>query len=94
MVWEKALVTDDVGPNTKALGRISDRRAVQFWDHDRLLSNEMSESKTGKMIWDWAGIYATGAVWNEAAPKPVYSGRPVMETLKDLEAALARTPQT
>jgi len=76
------------------LGRISDRRAVQFWDHDRLLSSEMGESTTGKMIWDWAGIYPKGTIWNGTAPEPVYHGRPVMETIKDLEAALSRTPQT
>jgi hypothetical protein len=82
-------MTDGVGPNTRALRRISDRRATQFWDKDRLLSHEMGESKTGKKIWDWAGLYAKGAVWNGAAPQPVYSGGPVDETAKDLEKALA-----
>ena len=62
---------------------------MQLWDRDRLLSHEMGESKTGKKIWDWAGIYPKGAIWNGAAPKPVYFGRPVDQTAKHLEQALA-----
>jgi hypothetical protein len=89
VIWEKALITDGTGPNTRALHRVSDPRAIQFWDPDRLLSHEMGESKTGRRIWDWAGIYPHGTVWNGTAPQPVYSGRPVDQTAKDLEAALA-----
>jgi len=89
VVWEKALLTDVGGPNTRALRRIPDRRVVQFWDPGRLLSHEMGESKTGRKIWDWAGVYPKGTVWNGAAPQPLYSARPVVENAKDLDAALA-----
>jgi len=49
----------------------------------------MGESKTGRKIWDWAGVYPKGTVWNGAAPQPLYSARPVVENAKDLDAALA-----
>ena len=91
VVWEKVLITDRTGPNTRALARIRDRRVVQFWDKDRLLSHAMGESEKTEMVWDWAGIYTKGATWNGAAPQPVYSGRPVVDTAKQLDAALARS---
>ena len=91
MVWEKALITDRTGPNTRALRRILDRRATQFWDKDRLLSHDIGESKTGKMIWDWAALYRKGVIWNSTAPQPVFSGSTVIATINDLDAALSGT---
>ena len=90
MVWEKALITDRSGPNTRAMRRIADSRVVQFWDKGRLLSHEMGESKTGKMLWDWVGVYPKGAAWNGTAPQPFYSGRPVVDAAPDLDRALGR----
>ena len=88
MVWEKALITDRSGPNTRAMRRIADSRVVQFWDKDRLLSHEMGESKSGKMLWDWVGVYRKGAVWTGTVPELLYSGRPVVDMAPELDRAL------
>jgi hypothetical protein len=90
VVWEKALMTDRAGPNTRAMRRIPDSRVIQFWDKDRLLSHEMGESKSGKMIWDWAGVYGKGAVWNGTVPEPLYSGGPVVEVAGELDRVVGR----
>jgi hypothetical protein len=90
VVWEKALITDRSGPNTRAMRRISDSRVVQFWDKDRLLSHEMGESKSGKMVWDWVGVYRKGVVWNGTAPESYYSGGPVVDAAPELDGALGR----
>lgn len=91
MVWEKALFTDMMAPNKRALQRIPDPRVTQFWDKERLLSHEMGESKTGKMIWDYAAIYPHDAVWNGTFPQPSYSGRPVVDHTAELAQALSKT---
>jgi hypothetical protein len=90
VVWEKALFSDRAAPNTRTLRRIPDPRATQFWDSDRLLSHEMGESKTGKMIWDYAAIYPHDAVWNGTFPQPSYSGGPVVEHTAELDQVLGR----
>lgn len=51
----------------------------------------MGESKTGKMIWDYAAIYPHDAVWNGAAPQPSYSARPVVDHTAELDQAIGRT---
>ncbi len=79
-----------MGPNTRALRRLSDKRAVQYWDRDRLLSHAMGEDKTGKPVWDWTGLYPKGAVWNGLPPKPQFDGRTIVRASNDLEKALAQ----
>ena len=77
-----------MAPTSGAMRRIPDRRVMQFWDSDRLLSHEMGESKTGKMIWDYAAVYPHEAVWNGTAPRPSFSGGPVVGEVRELENAL------
>ena len=79
-----------MAPNTRALRRIPDKRAIQFWDRDRLLSHAMGEDANGKPVWDWAGLYAKNASWNGAPPKPLFSGRTVIEVADKLDHALAQ----
>jgi hypothetical protein len=38
VVWEPVIRTDLAPPTTATLSRISDSRATQYWDHDRVLS--------------------------------------------------------
>jgi len=89
VVWEKVLDTDLMSPNTRALMRVSDKRARQFWDHGRLLSHAMGEDKTGKPVWDWAGLYPKEAAWNGLPPKPQVDGRTIVRVADDLDKALA-----
>jgi hypothetical protein len=38
VVWQPVLKSDLAPPTTGTLSRISDARAIQYWDHDRALS--------------------------------------------------------
>ncbi len=38
VIWEPVIKTDLAPPTTSALSRISDSRAMQYWDPDRALS--------------------------------------------------------
>ena len=84
------MFTDMMAPSKRALQRIPDPRVTQFWDRERLLSHEMGESKTGKMIWDYAAVFPHEAVWNGTFPQASYSGRPVVSHVLELENALDR----
>lgn len=44
VVWEPILPTDWFTPTSGTLARISDPRAVQFWDHDHVVSRLLSSA--------------------------------------------------
>ena len=44
-VWEPILLTDWSRPTTPALGRMSDRRVVQFWDKEHVLAIVLAASR-------------------------------------------------
>jgi hypothetical protein len=69
--------------------RISDTRAVQYWDRGRLLSKAMGETNRKSVVWDRVIVYPHGAVWSDAAPpKPLVSVGPVVEELPTFMASL------
>jgi len=41
VVWEPVLVTDIAPPTTRTLGLIHDSRAAQYWDRERVLSEDI-----------------------------------------------------
>ncbi len=41
VVWEPVIVTDVAPPTTGALGLIHDLRAAQYWDRERVLSEDI-----------------------------------------------------
>lgn len=78
VVWEPVLLTDWSSPSTAALARLSDIRAVQFWDKNRLISHLMGEHDRHNVVWDYIAVYPPGAVWEHNPPPALYHGNPVV----------------
>ena len=57
--------------------RISDSRAVQFWDKDHLVAKELRQHLSSNqvccerdgIIWDVAALYPSGAHWGASSPE-------------------------
>ena len=84
------LATDWIQPSTATLRRISDPRASQFWDKERLISHSMGEHDRKSIVWDYIAVYPPGALWTERPPEPAYHGRPVVDVTEPARAAIAK----
>ena len=51
VVWEPVIRTDVAPPTTGTLARISDPRAIQYWDRDRLLSTYLMAVARANPSW-------------------------------------------
>lgn len=104
MVWEPILATDLRSPTGATLGRISDRRARQFWDPNHLVAKEIARFSQQKswqpapeccvkqgFQWDEALLYGPHSQWDDRA-KPVYWNGPVFRIAPALEKALNEQP--
>lgn len=101
-VWEPVLTTDYEAPGTAVLARASDTRVEQFWDPGTLLSKRMQpvlkadprpvvgkESLvTGKIVWDYVGLYPPGVRWSDPPPVPEFKGAPVVKIIGALRDQL------
>ena len=87
-IWEPVLPTDFVAPSTAALARIPDRRAAQYWDRNRALSHLLGEHSRSTIVWDYIAVYAPGTLWQDAPPKPVYSGNPVRDAISEAKESI------
>jgi len=90
------LPTDWYRPTRPTLKRLSDSRAVQFWDKSHLIAgqvkqqlqqfhgNEPSCCEQRGHLWYMAAVYTSGVRWGAAAPAfddgPVYRIAPALET--------------
>jgi len=90
VVWEPVLFTDWSSPSTATLGRISNTRAAQFWDKERLISHSMGEHDRRSIVWDYIAVYPRGAVWEASPPEPLYSGGPVIRVIDEARSALSK----
>jgi hypothetical protein len=90
VIWEPVLPTDFVAPSTVALARIPDVRAVQYWDRNRALSHLLGEHNRSTVVWDYIAVYAPGAQWQDALPKPVYSDNPVRDVISGAKESVQR----
>jgi hypothetical protein len=90
VVWEPVLFTDWWSPSTATLGRISNTRAVQFWDKERLISRAMGEHDRGSIVWDNIAVFPAGATWEDRPPHPLYEGGPVVRVLDEARRAVVR----
>jgi hypothetical protein len=88
VVWEPVLATDWGAPSTTALKRISDGRAAQYWDKDRLVSRSMGEHDRKSIVWDHIVVYAPGATWNQKSA--LFSDGPVVKVLGPAREAITR----
>lgn len=108
MVWEPVLSSDHALPTNAVLARAADKRVAQFWDKQTALSQALSpvlkadngpvvgkdSLVTGKIVWDFVGVYPAGVRWEGAAPPaPVFKAAPVAQFLPELRQHLATQAQ-
>lgn len=98
VVWEPVLFMDFTAPSTASLARISDHRASQYWDKDRLVSRLLGEHDDSGIVWDNISVFAPGALWKESLPQPIYSEAPVIRVIggarNTIESMLAMANHT
>ena len=74
--------------------RISDPRAVQFWDKDHLVAKELRQQLSGSqiccqrngIIWDVAALYPTDIQWDTA---PAFFGGAVLDVAANVRQRLS-----
>jgi hypothetical protein len=94
VIWEPVLPTDFVAPSTAALARIRDARAAQYWDRKRALSHLLGEHNRSTLVWDYIAVYAPGTLWQDAPPKPTYSGNPARDVISGAKESIQRLLST
>ena len=99
MVWEPMLPTDWYRPTRPTLKRVSDSRAVQFWDKSHLIAAHVKQQlqqfhgnspgccENGGHLWDMAAVYPPGVKWGEAAP--AFDDGPVYRIVSTLEQKIS-----
>jgi len=100
VVWQPVIKTDLGPPTTRTLARISDPRAVQFWDPHRLVSAALLQAvravpwrlepdlTRSPIVWDFVGVYPAGTQWKGDIPFPAYLTLPVARQIDGVRQAL------
>jgi hypothetical protein len=88
VIWERVRLIDFGAPSTFTLARISDVRASQYWDKERLVSHMLGENDSSPVVWDYVALYPKGTLWDQIPPKPVYSHVPVVSGIEGLNDAI------
>lgn len=102
IVWEPVLWSDLYPPTSYVLSRISDRRAVQFWDRSHSLSRFMVRSAIENpsllspaeaitpdtLVWDFVAVFPAGSTWNPLS-QPSYYGGPVVDVIEQVHSTLS-----
>jgi hypothetical protein len=84
-----------------ALKRLHDGRVRQFWDPNHFIASAIKKAEVSGVLhpdccerkgflWDLTAAYAPGARWSNAPPQPVFLNGPVVDTVIDLDAAVAK----
>jgi len=105
VVWQRVTPSDHnlLRPPPEVLQRVTDRRAVQLWDDDRVLStvmvSDLPESALARVaertpgsnpiVWDCVALFGPGARWDRHFPTPAWAGRPVADVADSLARQLA-----
>jgi len=99
VVWEPMLPTDWYRPTRPTLKRVSDSRAVQFWDKSHLIAAHVKQQllrfhgsdpsccENRGHLWDMAAVYPPGANWDET--KPAFYDGPVFRISPTLEERMS-----
>lgn len=93
-IWEPILPTDWNRPTSAVLDRLSDRRAVQWWDDGHMMAGLLKASasegprccKRNGILWDVIAVYPPGAQWKETMPAPEFIAGPVVRGAPNWEA--------
>ena len=97
VVWEPILPSDWGRPTRPVLGRISDKRVIQFWDKDHLIAKQLSTQLHTKepdccrhsgTLWDLVALYPKETSWNGSEPN--YIDGPVYKIKAELQGQTAR----
>ena len=83
-----------------ALKRLYDRRVRQFWDPNHLIAAGIKKAEVSGalhpdccerkgFLWDLTAAYAPGTQWRETLPEPILLNGPVVQTVSDLDSAVA-----
>lgn len=95
VVWEPMLPSDWTRPSGMVQSRVSDLRAVQFWDKDHLVAKELKQQFPSSqtlccqrkgILWDVAALYPAGVQWGASAP--VYFGGAVLDVAETVRQHL------
>jgi hypothetical protein len=84
-----------------ALKHLHDRRVQQFWDPDHLVAAAIRKGEASGALhpdccvrkgylWDLTAAYAAGTRWVDALPEPVLLNGPIVDTVIDLDAVVAK----
>jgi hypothetical protein len=108
VLWEHVTVSDrKMGiPTTRVLARLSDRRARQFWDPQRVVSYTMVrdlprdtlasvaeiDSTGAAVVWDCLALFKPGVRWDDRFPVPSWAGRPVIDVVDALNRKWGNPP--
>ena len=85
VVWEPILPSDWQSPTSLALSRVTDTRAVQFWDKNHLVADALRKHiaegepdccERDGHIWDAVALYPKQAKFNGTTPS--FIGGPVV----------------
>jgi len=93
VIWEPVLPTDLASPSTRTLARISDPKASQYWDKERLISRSLGETDNNSIVWDYVAVHQPGKLWDKAPPEPIYSSVPVVEVIDETREAIQKALQ-
>ena len=101
VVWEPMLPTDWYRPTRPTLKRVSDSRAVQFWDKDHLIAAQVKQQlqrfhgsdpsccENRGHLWDLAAVYPRDIKWGDAAPG--FDDGPVYRIVGSLEQHISQS---
>ena len=99
-IWEPMLPTDWNKPTTGVLHRLSDRRAIQWWDKQHVIAGLLKAStrngnpgccKRNEILWDVIAVYPPGVKWTDSLPAPAFFAGPVVRGALNWEAQLYQT---
>jgi hypothetical protein len=99
VVWEPMLPTDWSRPSGMVQSRISDSRAVQFWDKNHLVAKELKQQLSSSqvccqrngIIWDVAAVYPKDIQWGSSAP--LFFGGAVVDVADRVRQKLSQFEQ-
>jgi hypothetical protein len=103
VVWEPVLRSDIAAPLTKVLGLLDDRRVSQYWDPNRVVSEDLVRAVNvhpgryrldealppGFIAWDAVAVFAADARWESELPVPHYYGGPVAHVMDETRESIA-----
>ena len=103
VVWEPVLKSDIAAPLTKVLGLLDDHRVTQYWDPNRVVSDDLVRTVNANptryrlkeplppdfIAWDAVAVFGGDARWEHDLPVPAYYGGPVVNVMRETKESIA-----